>query len=154
MVRGDVSAVGTKRLAVLAGRQNSKCYTNTLESFLLPSMEEKIGARHFYQQHNSAIHASNHSKKWLSAINIKLFDWLERSLNLNPIGNLCVVLARRIYDCGRDFDTRDDFMRTITKFWDELPRSLLFYLVELLPRRLTKTLEMRGSHELLGSLWH
>ena len=77
---------------------------DVLNNFLLPIYQEIF----LFQQDNAPIHVSNYSKTWIKNNQIKILDWPAYSPDLNPIENVWGLLARNVYEDGKQFDVVEE----------------------------------------------
>ena len=75
------------------------------------------GNRAIFQQDNAPIHVSRHSKAFFSDKNVVLMDWPALSPDLNPIENLCCIVARQVYGQGKQYDSKVSLTGAIMKSW-------------------------------------
>ncbi|GMG17177.1 unnamed protein product [Phytophthora fragariaefolia] len=91
MVWAGMSANGKTDIAFLEGRQDSACYTQTLDNYLAPfteNLRENHDIRnHIFQQDNASIHESRITKAHIESMGIKKLMWPAKSPDLNPIEN-------------------------------------------------------------------
>ena len=73
---------------MLAGRQASDHYVNTLSEFLLTFAHLHYGADYTFQQDNASIHKSGLTAEFFEEQQMKVMKWPARSRDLNPIENL------------------------------------------------------------------
>ncbi|GMF22787.1 unnamed protein product [Phytophthora fragariaefolia] len=79
MVWAGMSANGKTGIAILEGRQDSACYTQTLDNYLasfIENLRENHGIRNpIFQQGNASIHESRFTKAHIEAMWIKKLKW-------------------------------------------------------------------------------
>lgn len=145
MIWGAFSMHGKTPLAKISTRMNSAMYLEVLEDCLIPFSEEFLDEEFIFQQDNAAIHVSRESKAWFEAKKIELLDWPARSPDLNPIENLWGIMARRVYENGRQFATVQELEVAIRNVWREIRVELLETLVNSMPNRLFEVVRRNGK---------
>lgn len=136
---------GKTPICYISTRMNSVNYTDLLESELIPFMDDFMGADSIFQQDNASIHASKHTKEWLVDHDIISLDWPPCSPDLNPIENLWGILARKVYQNGRQFSNVSALKVEIHNCWREISVELLKKLVDSMPDRIFSVIENRGG---------
>ncbi|KAG3111215.1 hypothetical protein PI124_g9692 [Phytophthora idaei] len=133
MVWAGMSAHGKTDIAILEGRQDSACYTHTLDNYLAPYIEnlrEDHGiCNPIFQQDNASIHESRFAKAHIEAMGINKVNWPAKSPDLNPIENVWGQLAWSVYEGGRQFDTKAELKAQIIRSWKDIKQSYLRDLV-------------------------
>ena len=71
-------------------------------------------------------------------VEIELLKWPSRSADANPIENLLVLLAQKIYNGGHQFESLDDLKQALNNAWENIDLSVL-------QNRLLSTIERRGD---------
>ena len=95
---GCIQCEGKSEIAVLTGKQASEHYLYILSEFLLPIAQLHYGADYIFQQDNASIHKSELTAKFFEEQQLKVMKkWPARSPQLNPIENLCSILAVKVY---------------------------------------------------------
>uniref|UniRef100_A0A1I7W7J0 Transposase n=1 Tax=Heterorhabditis bacteriophora TaxID=37862 RepID=A0A1I7W7J0_HETBA len=72
-------------------------------------------------------------------------DWPSRSPDLNPMGNLWIILVRRIYADNRQFETVKDLQSAISKTWSEVDNSVIKNLMNSMSERIFQIINKSGS---------
>lgn len=149
MVWAGMNAYGKTNIAFLEGRQDSACYTTTLDTYLLPfikNLRDNHGVPSpIFQQDNASIHESRFTKAHINALGIKKLKWPSRSPDLNPIENVWGQLAWSVYEGGRQFDTREELKAQIVRSWAAIKQSYLRHLVDTMPTRLAQVVLKNGG---------
>lgn len=145
MVWGAFSRNGKSELIFLNGNQKAEDYIYTLSEHLLPFAHLHHGTDFIFQQDNASIHTANVTKTWFHESNIEVLEWPAKSPDLNPIENLWAILARDIYDHGRQFNSVQELKQQIQISWDNISISLLQSLSESMPDRLLACMQKKGD---------
>ena len=145
MLWGAISVHGTSQLVRVECRIDSTQCCRVLEEDLLPFAAKTLGQQWTFQQYGASYHRSNYTESWLHSKNIKLLDWPARSLDLNIIGNVWGLLARRVYAHGRQFRSLEDLADCIIYCWCSITEKNLRKLYDSIPRRLVEVLEENGD---------
>ena len=96
----------------------SEKYIELLEYVLLECCDD-IGDENFiFQQDGASIHASKTTTEWLKSKNIETLPHPAVSPDLNPIDNLWGIMARRVYENGRQFQTVLELKNCIRDVWN------------------------------------
>ncbi|GMF55032.1 unnamed protein product [Phytophthora fragariaefolia] len=149
MVWAGMNYFGKTEIAFLEGRQNSECYTKTLDGYLTPFLEylrENHGiSRPIFQQDNASIHESRFTKAHIEALGIRKLKWPAKSPDLNPIENVWGQLAWSVYEGGRQFDSKEELKAQITRSWNNIKQNYLRHLVEGMPTRMAHVVLKNGG---------
>ena len=122
---------GTKRceLVTMEGKQNQDKYINTLESCLLPFVEQDLGPSYVFMEDGAAVHRAQRVYQLFDEEEILVMDWPAKSPDLNPIENLWGILARQVYANQRQFSNVNDLVSCVLEAWDAIPEQTLQNLV-------------------------
>ena len=71
--------------------------------------------------------------------------WPERSPDLNPIENLCLILAAKVYANGKKYDNVNELTTAILSEWAGIESETLRKLINSMPKRCIEVIEMHGS---------
>ena len=66
-----------------------------------------------------------YTKKWFRGSNVTVVPWPSRSPDLNPIENLCGILARRSHGKRRQFNDTVELFDAIVDYWLGINDSIL-----------------------------
>lgn len=72
------------------------------------------------QQNDAWIHWSTLTKDWLHARNIPPMSWPAHSLDPNPLQNLLVKFARRVYVNWRQSSSLFELKTSVTEEWNKI----------------------------------
>lgn len=145
MVWAGFSMYGTTHLCKIVGRMNTRRYLDLLEDDLVPYLENEMEDDFIYQQDNAAIHVSREAIDWFEEKDVPLLPWPARSPDLNPIENLWGILARRVYEGGRQFATMRELEAEVREAWREIQPNTLESLVNSMPNRLIEVVRRNGK---------
>ncbi|MGL5405357.1 MAG: transposase [Propionibacteriaceae bacterium] len=145
MVWAGFSATGKTMLAKIGTRMNSQAYTDMLEAVLIPFIEDNMTEDVTFQQDNASIHVSRHSLEWFKDKDIELFDHPARSPDLNPMENLWGIMARKVYEGGRQYDSVEDLEVACRNAWREIRLPVLESLINSMPNRVFEVIRMNGK---------
>lgn len=143
MVWGGFSANGMIALAILEGNQDSDKYIQTLSDYLMPLVDELHGKEWIFMQDGASILGPTR-RKWLSEAQVNVMDWPAKSPDLNPIENMCSVLARAVYHNARQFADVDELQQCVEEEWANIRFEYLDKLLESMPKRCVDVLQTSG----------
>ncbi|KAL3666445.1 hypothetical protein V7S43_019056 [Phytophthora oleae] len=147
MVWAGMNTYGKTDIAFLEGRQDSKCYTDTLDSYLAPflqNLRENHGIPNpIFQQDNASIHESRFTREHIEAMGITKLKWLAKSPDLNPVENVWGQLAWSVYEGGRQFDSREELKAQIVRSWTNIKQNYLRHLSDTIPTRMAQVVLKR-----------
>ena len=135
MIWSCFSYYGRSGIAFLDGKQDSECYINTLENFLLPMSQICHEEDWVFQQDNAPIHISKLTMRWFNHKKVALVSCSACSPDLNPIENLWAILSYKIYANNRVFNTVQELMEAIETCWHGIPSESLRMLIGGMPNR-------------------
>lgn len=146
MVWGAFSFKGKLPLAWITTKMKSEDYVEMLEISLIEHGEALMGPDFVFQQDNAAIHNSKLAKAWFSDRNIEVLEWPACSPDLNPIENLWSILARRVYENGKQFDNVNMLKRRIRECWQQIDQETMEKLILSMKSRLIEVIRNNGSY--------
>jgi transposase len=146
MVWAAFLANGKSDIGFLDGTQNSTAYCATLRKYLLPFLAANHPDGHIFQQDNAPIHTSRETKRAILELGLNVMAWPSKSPDLNPIENLWGVLARAVYNEGRQFDTKEELKSAIIRGWATVTSDLMNALVQSMPNRCQQVIERKGAY--------
>ena len=98
-----------------------------------------------FMQDGAPCHRSKIVSEFLKEKKIKVLDWPNNSLDLNPIENLWEVLKNKVAD--KQPSSAKDLEDAIKEVWIcELSPAYCRTLVESMPRRLEMVIKNNGGH--------
>lgn len=90
------------RLFSACGKSDLEFVDNTMDSFaycaiigitLLPYIDDKHPTGPIFPQDNASFHSPEYTKEWFMDMVLLVMNWAARSPDLNPIENICGLLA-------------------------------------------------------------
>jgi len=140
------SSRGRTPIAFTTHRINSTIYQRTLEENLVPYFINLTTENGTFQQDNATCHVSASTRKWFDDNNINILQHPCRSPDLNPMENLWGLLARDVYEGGRQFNNINNLKTQILASWDRISNVFLKSLVDSMKGRIAELLLKRGGH--------
>ncbi|KHJ77251.1 hypothetical protein OESDEN_23129 [Oesophagostomum dentatum] len=98
-----------------------------------------------FQQDNARIHVSRSTSTFLNEHSIPILDWPPCNPNVNPIENLCGILARKIYANNKQYRTTNELRLAVVQAWDSIEPGILENLANSMPSRLFELISGRGG---------
>lgn len=145
MVWGAISYYGTCELQFLNTTMNGKCYLEVLEK-AFPAFESLFGQLPWTFQHDNApIHTARVVKSYIQSKNVALLDWPPYSPDLNIIENVWGWLARKVYESGRQYSTKDELIEAIKRSWSTISLDYIKSLYDSMPNRIYEVISNRGG---------
>jgi transposase len=145
MVWSAFSAIGKLPIIFVRGNINSECYQEILSNFLLPYFERWPHLEFTFMQDNAPVHTSRSTKDWLQTHQVEVMRWPPRSPDLNPIENAWGMLARSVYENGRQYANIEQLKEAIKSAWDNLQLSDLNKLANTMPKRMIEVIKKGGG---------
>lgn len=135
---------GKTDIAFIDTRINAMQYQQILENHLL-KFGPKIACKNWtFQQDNEQIHNATSSKKLFEKKKIQLLEFPPRSPDLNHIENLWGLLARRVYDSGRQFQSVKELKQYIEDCWSKFTVEELRPLISSMTKRVFEVISRNG----------
>ena len=116
---------GKSRLAILDGGQDSEKHQKTLNNYLMPFAAEKHEHDWIFKRDNVRINTSKSMKNWFLSRNVQVIDWPARSTDLDPIENLWIIMARKVYHNARQFQNVQDLTQCVMQVWEDIEERVL-----------------------------
>jgi len=135
---------GRTPTAFLEGNQDSQCYQRTLESYLLPFMNEIVDENPVLQHDNCPIHTSASTRQWLPDHDLNVPDWPAKSPDLNPIENAWGYLAHHVYKDGKQYYALNDLREAIIREWNGMSQEFIKRLIDSMPKRVGQVVMVIG----------
>ncbi|OWZ09889.1 hypothetical protein PHMEG_00017336 [Phytophthora megakarya] len=101
-------------LVILEGKQNAEKYIDTLGDYLFPFAHLYHGLEFQFQHGNASIHTARVASWYLEGQGVDVMWWPAKPPELIPIENALGILSRAVYINGKQYDTKDELVGTIT----------------------------------------
>lgn len=124
---------------------DSKEYCLNLENHLLEFCNSYPEKNKIFMQDDVPCHKSKYTQKWLYDRNIPTMNFPPCSPDLNPIENLWGIMARKVYEGGRQFNSLEDLRSNIVKIWAQIEDSIIQKLALSMPERVFKLIIANGK---------
>ncbi|OWZ16843.1 Transposase [Phytophthora megakarya] len=131
MVWGAFGYQGKSELVVLEGKQSSHQYIWTVSENMLSFAHLHYGNEFVFMQDKASIHASKETKTFFKEMDATLLDWPSRSPDLNPIENVWVHLAGRVYSHGRQYNSVAQFKTAMNGLLDTMDKRCFEFAKKL-----------------------
>lgn len=95
-------------LKVVEGTLNAVGYTNMLDTYYQPSVEEIYPHGNMFQQDGAPAHTASHTQEYFLLEGMTVMPWPSRSTDMDCIENARELLVRSVYSGARQFGTVDD----------------------------------------------
>lgn len=145
MIWGAFSYEGKSKIVPLQGKQNAGKYIETLRHNMLEFNEQKHGMSAIFQHDNASIHSANLTTSWLEEQEINIMSWPALSPDLNPIENLWSVLARMVYQGGKQYSSVKELEHAIVQCWNNIPMTMCQNLITSMKNRCVLVLKAKGN---------
>lgn len=132
-------------LILMHGNQNSKDYKKLLEYHLLDQGTIAYGEQQNFQQDTCSIHVSKLSKNWFATKNVNLMEWPSRALDMNPVENLRMLLARQVYYNARQFGSLGELREAIFEEQEKLGDEVLHAHIDSMQRHCIAAVASQGA---------
>lgn len=145
MVWAAISYFGTIDLRILSSRMTGIQYKNILET-VFPKINERFGPiKWVYQHDNAPIHTARVAKSWINSQNIQILNWPPYSPDLNIIENVWGWLSRKVYEGGKQYETKDELIEGIYAAWREISLDYLKSLYDSMKDRIYEVIVTKGK---------
>ena len=147
MVWGGISFYGSSELEGIQGTQDSESYCEVPETTCIPWAAETCGEEWVFQHDGASTHRSNYTKNYLKSKKVEVLPWPAKSPDLNIIENVWRVMARKVYEDGRQFSNVEELGEKILDAWDSITVEYFEKLYESLSKRFFKCDSSKGSDD-------
>ena len=121
-------------------RCDSKKYCSILKEGLIPYYESKD----IFQQDGAPCHTSRETKKFLKNNKIETIEWPSKSPDINPIENVWGWMVKDIYFGKPAYKNVNELKKAIFDSWARIPDEVINKLIDSMPHRMHKIIEMKG----------
>lgn len=99
-----------------------------------------------FQQDNAPVHKARSTLEYFAKHGVQLFDnWPSKSPDMNIIENVWSMLARKVYENGRQYDTKEELKKAVEAAWQNLTQDKIHSLYDSLPRRIIALHDAKGK---------
>ena len=105
-----------------------------------------FGRSFVYVQDNALPHTARDSSAFLDQQDVKLMDWPDRSLDMNPIEHVWDQMSVWIRDMDDPPSTVAELNNAVHQAWAAVRPGRVRTLVESMPRHVRAVLATRGGH--------
>lgn len=145
MVWGSISYYGTIDLVFQSTKMTGNSYKTLLES-VFPKIHDLFTPLSWiFQQDNAPIHTARVVKSYITSQNVQLLLWPPYSPDLNIIENVWGWLTRKVYEGGKQYDTKEELSLGIKAAWAEISLNYLKSLYDSLKDRIFEVILKNGS---------
>jgi transposase len=143
MIWGAFSSKGKSELLFINTRLNADGYQQLIEDELIECQNRNNNM--IFQQDNAPIHVARSTMKWFETHNIKVLNWPPLSPDLNPIENIWGIMAREIYDGGKQFSNVNELKTAIQNSWNNVDEEIIKKLINSMNNRIFELISVKGK---------
>ena len=119
---------------------DSTQYSNIFRDVLDPNIQDGF----LFQQDNAPCHRFNQTRGLMEDLSIPLLpDWPARSLDLNIIEHICIILEDALE--GLEFDNMDQLWAKVQEEFYAIPDQKIADLYNTIPDRIKAVIITRGN---------
>lgn len=116
-------------------------HIHILNNIMLPSLRQVHGNGFIFQNDNSPIHIA----EWFEINNLKVLPCPANSPDFNPMENIWVLIAKKVYENNFIARNKNDMSLAKTKFWEDLVEDDAASLIFSIGNRLQTVIPINGS---------
>lgn len=124
---------------------NAATYKEILQKYLLSMNRIELGYDWYFQQDNAPVHLAKNILSWFEKKKIQLLGWPPLSPDLNPMENVWGILARRVYNNGKQYYNKEELKKSILYEWNKLKMNELKKIIDTMPSRVFDVLCKGGG---------
>jgi hypothetical protein len=144
MVWGSIAGSGVGNLVFIDGIMDQYVYKNILEENLLQSADKLCIADEFwFQQDNDPKHKSKYAMKYFDEAVVECIDWPSQSPDMNPIEHIWREMKYKLRNMTAS--SIDERKLQIQDVWYEISTKKTAKLVDSMPRRLRRLIQVKGA---------
>lgn len=146
MVWGAIGYLKTMPLSFISTRMNAQQYQQLVGPYFPAYGFECAGSNWKFQQDNAPIHVAKSTLADFEQRGMRLFsNWPAKSPDMNIIENLWSILARKVYENGRQYNNKDELKEAIEAAWQNIEQAKIQSLYDSLPRRIIALHDAKGK---------
>lgn len=147
MIWGAIGYLKKMPLSFISTRMNAEQYQQMIRPYFPAYGFECAGLDWKFQQDNAPIHAARSTVAFFREHGIHLFNnWPAKSPDMNIIENMWSILARKVYQNGRQFQNQSELKEAIEAAWENISQGQIQSLFKSLPRRILALYDAKGKH--------
>jgi transposase len=146
MFWGAFSYNGPIALVPVTGTMNSTKYVETLETNLLPHLENTpLADIPIFQHDNAPCHASRETKLFLQQHAVNVIEWPPYSPDLNPIENLWGIMKNKLKE--QNVTTKAELLQIVQEIWASMSmKDVCKRLIVSMEKRIHECIRNRGGY--------
>lgn len=92
---------------------------------MLPFAYVLYGESFYFMRDGASIHTARIFHEWFRALDVTVLPWAAKSPDLNPMENVCGVLARSVCRDGKQYSTVEELKDALVECWNNIGQSFL-----------------------------